>query len=126
MSAFVCSDKHIGGLARFYAEHNGRGAREWDEDFRWAFKTLMDENIRSVCHRYGESPAEHRYTVTQATFDESPEIADPVQILGMVQCLDYQSCETPDWEQSRAWRLLRQIESIAIGKLPGIDKVWAI
>jgi hypothetical protein len=45
----------------------------------------------------------------------------PVEILKLCAGFSYQACETPDWEQSIAYSLIRRIEKAAIDKLPGYD-----
>lgn len=124
MSAFVCSEQHIGALARYMAEAD----RPWDEAFARTFRLLMDENIASVCHRYhDDDPSEYAYVVTEDTYNASPVLTDPVQVLGLCNCLEYQSCEDADaYYDSPAWAMLNRIRCKAIDQLPGVHDHWAI
>jgi hypothetical protein len=51
----------------------------------------------------------------------------PVQLIKAVHCLDYQSCETEDWETTLAWRICQAVVSAAIGRLPAYEAAaWEI
>ena len=45
----------------------------------------------------------------------------PLHILHMCSCLEYQSCESPDWRETLAYRLILAIKDAAIRALPGYD-----
>lgn len=89
---------------------------------------LYGENIRSVQCRY-----ENCQTVNDLPgLIEKPErviipftricpVVDPVWILSMCVGLDYQSCETDDWRETDAYKLIRSIKEAAIRELPGYD-----
>lgn len=98
---------------------------------------LYAENIRSVSCRYRELPT---YKDGVSTDDlpgliERPQIIhisdremfhqpvrNPVHILKMCDCLEYQSCETSDYRKSLAFALLEVIRKGAIRRLPGYDE----
>lgn len=128
MSAFVCSKKHIGALARWLTNVCGNDHRsEWDEGFAYYFRTLMDENIRSVCTRYeDDNPEAYAYTVNEESWADAPLIEDAKQILGLALCYEYQACETEDWQTTPAYRLLLRILFTAAGRVPGVSDHWAI
>ena len=42
-------------------------------------------------------------------------------VLKSIACLRYQSCETEDWEQSKAARWLEELRELAIDHLPGYE-----
>jgi len=91
---------------------------------------LRDENIRSVKHRYQDcSPDElpgHSGTAP-LNFDQGQPIPDPITILKACDCLEYQSCETGDWQESLACEVLNMIRKAAIKELPGYDDApWGI
>ncbi len=78
-------------------------------------KILLDENVRSVNHRYRRpqtAPA-HVYRSCPSSPSTPPRSSSPWQ------CVDYQSCETNDWQTTLAYRVLKAIESGAIAHLPG-------
>ncbi len=93
---------------------------------------LYQENIRSCYARY---PQDKTINDLPGLIDKPDTIditgADcrglamytlpPVSILKMCDCLEYQSCETEDWEKSVAFALLTAIRKAAIHTLPGYD-----
>lgn len=131
MSAFQVTPEHIGALIRFYLE-NERYPRFDSSSACYAdaermMSELALENWRSVAYRY-DLPLDG---------DEQPVLCNaplrmyrkltPVQAIKAADCLDYQSCEHPQWDTCRAKRLLDDIRSLAISKLPGYDTAdWAI
>jgi len=96
---------------------------------------LYCENIRSVQHRYpqdktlddlpGEINKPDFLTVTASEFwDQFTDIrfaVPPLHILSMCSCLEYQSCETNDWQKTLAYRLIQRIKDAAIRALPGYE-----
>lgn len=66
-------------------------------------KILMDENIRSVNSRYRENtPSTYEFEYIPAARKR------PVgNIIGALDCLEYQSCETDDYHQSNAWEIMQ-------------------
>lgn len=128
MSAYVVDDKHIDAIVNFaicskasFYFHPARiditrsNAQEIGQ-------ILIDENYRSVNYRYRETDEPHSY---QFTLARSP--LAPVAVLKAINCLDYQCCETDDWQQSRAWAILDGIRNAAIRALPGYDTAsWGI
>ena len=47
---------------------------------------------------------------------------EPVDILSMCSCYNYQACETDDYDTTQAARFIRNLVSSMISKLPGFDK----
>lgn len=129
MSAFVVSKNHVAALAHYAINKqiwfDGRSARR--EDFKTIYQTLAAENVRSVCHRYAGDKAENYASFVSGRGVKPHVIVDPVQIIKLADCLDYQSCETDDWKETEAYRLLEKIRNAAISNLPGyFTAEWAI
>lgn len=83
---------------------------------------LLAENYRSVNYRYDEEEIDTLYHYRKPRI-----VADPVQVLKAIRCLEYQSCEHPEWEQSEAWAFLQALQGFAINALPGYDDAkWSI
>jgi hypothetical protein len=85
---------------------------------------LLAQNVRSVNCRYKQSEAIPEYHYTHVPFSD----IDPVAVLKSIACLQYQSCETDDYEGSFAADILRRLEAAAINALPGYDAApwgWA-
>jgi hypothetical protein len=148
MSAFVVDSEHIDALltaALHYSRSHG--------GFRWyvgrgdEMKThqllsgdnedavgamLIAENRRSVGYRYSterELPGPiDTSKLDDYTYHHLIGYPDPLIVLKAVACYRYQSCETPDWEDSDAFAFCTALEHLAINQLPGYDDApgWSI
>jgi hypothetical protein len=150
MSAFVCGPDHFKALALFASRQIGgygagrltvdpryvRGLPESAHGFRGTqlaevyANILYEENVRSVSARYPNDsidnlpgPIHKPATIQIAGRDivNDGYRLKPVDILSMCNCLEYQSCETDDWQQTLAYRLLNCIRDAAVRQLPGYD-----
>lgn len=130
MSAFVVSQKHIEylvGAAWRYGSID-RGAPDVVE---YTAAMLDRENRVSVAHRYptaeilpGAAEVAAQWAeVARTTFDvvAVSRRIDPVTLLKQLACYEYQSCEHPQWEASKAHALCQRIRGAAIASLPGYD-----
>ena len=128
MSAFVVSNEHINALVNF-----GLKSTYWDPetecresiDLKTAQRVgqiLLDENVRSVNYRYSDE------SVPTPVFKfKIGGGYTAVQIIKAAHCLDYQSCETPDWEKTLAHSILETIKSKAERLVPGYEAAaWEI
>jgi hypothetical protein len=85
---------------------------------------LMDENVRSVQHRYNRDTFEELPGPVDKTgiFDyrhiESSVAFDPIVLLKQIACYEYQSCERPDWPQTDAYAFCQVVRSLAEAALP--------
>ena len=92
---------------------------------------LTAENVRSVAYRY---PGETRLPGTYPNGEGdwiAPYVHDPyrrrigqpsaVQVLKAIGCYEYQSCESPDWEQSEAFAFCDALRRSLIHCLDGYD-----
>lgn len=144
MSAFVVSHNHINTLLT-YANKNGLNfyfgedrvlRSEQTADLQTLAEMLLAENVASVNARYPDTvnnPQDMPGVIVevgcQITFRFTRNAADltPLQILKACRCFDYQACETDDWKESDARRVIDYIESRAINDLPGYDSAkWEI
>jgi len=128
MSAFVVSKNHLAAIAAFGAlKQVSTGTSNVGFDFGSIYKTLAEANVRSVCHRYGDSKDEYRNFLKPPARVPRLQLPTAIQIVKLCDCLDYQSCETDDWRGSEACKLLGHIRNAAIRALPGYDEAkWAI
>lgn len=144
MSAYICDPSHFGILAA-YAVKERCVIREFEVMgdpvlvAQTVARNLAKENIRSVAYRYprdtdGNRPGpclkdaeiEEAAAIYAAYFLANPHHLPAVQILKLVNCLDYQSCETEDWKQTVAFKQLEWITHDAIRNLPGYeDAMWS-
>jgi hypothetical protein len=150
MSAFICGQDHIKALAVFavgkrygsmrvapnYFRHDYAPAAQMDGRGETDVATfyaniLYCENVRSVQSRYSDcghddlpgpiSKPEMLTVTTRDVFELGSGTLRPLDILKMCDCLEYQSCETDDYRETPAFKLLDRIRGAAIHALPGYD-----
>ncbi len=140
MSAFVIERAAIDALARFacqretvWTDQTAEGKYRYLEmsDADWLGRELWNENVVSVAYRYDDAddlPAEEGFTPETALDYTLPTsawmrpAASAASILKTADCLEYQSCEHPGWETSRAKKLLDAIRSVAWRRVPGYEE----
>ena len=122
MSAFVVPHAHIDALVS-WAVHHRVPLFPAPATPASVAAELFEENCRSVDHRYAEVNArDYRYTARAGARELSP-----VQVLKACNCLEYQSCEHPGWEDSQARANLEVIRAYAVRQLPGYeDADWTL
>lgn len=130
MSAFVVSEKHIDYLvSAAYLWTRTQGINGYERDN--AARMLEAENRRSVAYRY-PSAAESNPVAIADALNARPPVrltlnVNPVQVLKAIACLEYQSCEHPEWETSTARAWLESLRNQAIANLPGYETAaWEI
>lgn len=123
MSAYICSDKHIATIAIAYTRLIG------GDDAQALADELLAENIRSVNYRYREDTPVEPCDLSEHEADTRT----PPELVALCECLDYQSCEHPEWETSNAHQLLELITAQfrAAGAVRGFSRaraagVWSI
>jgi hypothetical protein len=144
MSAFQVSPNHIGAILRWYLFDGCRmdDPRSWRskhradrDDAQEMAVCLALECYRSVSYRYSEFPTDLPGPIA---FRNRPVVVNvrnlgvyrkltAVECIKAVHCLEYQSCEHPEWNDSEARKLCQQIIDTAIRYLPGYDDApWDI
>ena len=136
MSAFVVSHDHIDALLTFAADQHMLNQLAYIVDkqnpLSWSRigQVLLAENERSVNHRYPSDISDNALEYKFKPFQELsllPRAKMLAWILNGCACFDYQACETDDYEQSIAHKLIRAIEAKAIRELPHMDDApWCI
>lgn len=131
MSAYIVGHDHIDALLTFAAHE--RVSYFTDDDNRVEItpdnateigRILLAENERSVQHRYpGDAPDDLAGTVGERAanyqfkeFGGAPQPA--LTILKGCDCFDYQACETDDYTESLACKIVDAIRRRAIIRLP--------
>lgn len=153
MSAFHCSETLFVSLATFAASRDAHGPmvsggellrkhpgiiRRLTVPFdslsacelaTFYARILDEENARSVNYRYAHN-SDAQTEATDITITPREMMApqpSAVVLLKQCDCLEYQSCETDDWEKSAAFTLLDCIRRALIRRLPGYEKApWGI
>jgi hypothetical protein len=118
MSCFVVSQNHISTILSFYKKCTNRS----DADLTAAGQILLDANIHAYNVRYRKTGGKEKYT-----FKLKHDVPALVCIK-LSQCLEYNSDEDDDYSKSAAYRMINEIISSAITRLPGYDEAcaWAI
>jgi len=132
MSAFIVGNKHINVMLQAATRNRypGHGlSYYWNREPHYfngntqdIGQKLVDENYRSVNHRYGEqeTPDQFKTMVLDKCYT-------PVEIIKACDCYRYQSCETPDWQDTEAHAIMVALRERAIRLLPGYDDAdWGI
>ena len=95
---------------------------------------LVDENVKSVCHRYGESvtsdnlpgPSEAYWRTPYAYPLVARRTPTPVEGLKLISAYEYQSCEHPGWNNSEAYNFCEALREFLIPMLPGYNEApWS-
>jgi hypothetical protein len=124
MSAWLLPNRHIDTLVAWASRngasyYHGEARRYVNEDECRIAAELYAENVRSLNCRYKENEPTEGY-VFKWPSGYKP-LPDPIVILKMCNCYDYQACETDSYPQSEAYAIVDGIRHEAIRKLPGYD-----
>lgn len=92
-----------------------------------AGQILVSENVASVSYRYpdddvdaGELPGPtDAYYLGPYVYSDPRYVLTPAEVFKAIDCLDYQSCEHPEWRSSEAYALLRSLREAACGAVDG-------
>lgn len=115
MSAYIMNDDEINTIVSYFVDPNGAmdsgawlrlGESEWNylskENAPKVAAILMAENVRSVNAKYGENGA-NPYVFK---YDPTAKNRPVGNIIGALDCYEYQACETDDWHESLAWEIV--------------------
>lgn len=144
MSAYVVPHAHIEALVRVAVEGPIGARGDWS--FYWTDSTkpggyvfvdpehgdeigrlLLAENIRSVIYRYDDEPDEHE-PASAYSFAYRGRQLTALEALVAIHGYEYQACEHPEWESSKARALCADLKSSLIRLVPGYDEAgtWTI
>jgi hypothetical protein len=125
MSAFTLGADHIDLLVTTAIRMAGNGP-EYAAVGDALGLDLLRENFRSVNYRYSEEEPVPEYRWTPVAEVQVGELTKEhlLQIIMAVHCYEYQSCEHPEWEDSRAFQIMHTIELWASAQLVamGVEK----
>jgi hypothetical protein len=149
MSAWIVNDAHIEALVET-AAHGPRDGERWRNGdthlapyrFQWFYgknwhefetwnggrkledvgQMLLNENYRSVNYRYSDDTEPHTYT--PKGYGYRLTLAECVQAIA---CLEYHSCERPDWKESEAYAFCLAFRRKVLEMIPGVAAApWGI
>jgi len=129
MSAFIVCDEHISAMLQAaMPRYPGDGSSYYWNNERHSLsgnyaigQKLVDENYRSVNYRYDEDEEPRQFEYVPIRRYEA------VEIIKACHCYEYQSCETPGWQETEAYAIVKALTRLATYKLPGYgDAQWEI
>jgi hypothetical protein len=142
MSAFVVSHSTVAAIVTYAQRrlwscvppppHNAIGTVNIrDIDLDRIGQALLAENYKSVNYRYRRNDPVIRYrhvpTCVGAVSTEMTRMLTALDIVKIAHCIEYQSCEHPEWEMSWARDFLRRVVDTAVHELPGYDDApWGL
>lgn len=121
MSAFVVPNSHITVLAAFIAQRDlcpGCSIQEIGE-------ILLNENIESIRFRYPDDRENYMgFEIDERAASLCPTL---VQIIKAANCLEYQSCEHDDYQQSQAYAMTKAATNLALRLLSTAElRLWSV
>tara|TARA_R110000868_G_C10651982_1_gene745044 strand:+ start:34 stop:459 length:426 start_codon:yes stop_codon:yes gene_type:complete len=127
MSAFQCTQEHLGALTLAIIETRTPFNREDPRSVPWRniFATLAVENVKSLASRY---PSEDWDPIEpmREHVEDYPSLS-PVAVIKLAHCYAYQACEHPGWEASEACKMIDSLVSRVSHDLPGYDDApWGL
>lgn len=87
---------------------------------------LIAENVRSVNYRYGENDTPGSYEWKPAGI--AKYLGGAIgwgDVLGALDCYEYQACETPDWHETLAYDVCQAIRRKVCGILSADCWEWS-
>jgi len=134
MSSFIVSAAHINAIVTAATKtSDGRGVSYYyknktayinAETAEFIARTLYIENVRSVNYRYNERTRFNGYSYER---DMTQPRRSPIAIIKLVNSLEYQSCERPDFAKSEAKAIMTAITTSMVRKIDGYNEAaWTI
>jgi hypothetical protein len=127
MSAFLCSVAHLSVLTIGITAN--RDEPLFDDE---VFTMLLEENANSLKYRYTNPEDCTDEAIAGLRFNplivlEHPQVFTPAALIKLAQSYRYQACEHPEWQTTRACRLIDELISRQIRNLPGYEAApWSI
>lgn len=118
MSAFLVSQKHICYIISCLEDLE---YLDQDKTALAHCELLYKANFDGVNTMYGKDyvPEEFEYVRINNT--------DILQCIKLIHCLDYQSCDSHDWNNSWECKWLKRMEARLVRRLPNYDDlIWEL
>ena len=138
MSTFLCGPKTIATIVEWEQNSDRPGFLAKpayydgnDEDNPPIFfrELLLRQNLRSLHARYPSKEEEEPTPDQLKIYRNTPAAGGLgiVDIFKCVQCWQYQSCETEDYQDTQAWKYSHYVVGALISRLPGYEKAaWGL
>lgn len=138
MSAYIVSDNHINVLVSWFVDYrkdnqlwyelNGNYGYMGIEQAEEVANCLYNQNVRSVNDRYTEQTGNESYQFKYIT--NAKQAYSLAEIAGAIDGLEYQSCESDDYHQTDAYKILTSMRKDLLRKVQerdlGDNTTWSI
>jgi hypothetical protein len=115
MSAYICSDRQFATIAKYLFTAEKRQQSFAD--------SLKRENVKSVNYRYREKTRVKKVDLASTTIESIAQYR-AADILRLLACVDYQSCEHPDYDDT-FFNMAERLLMPEAKKDPG-STVWSV
>ena len=135
MSAYIVNDDHINVLVSYFVgrnphdglwlEVNGTYQHLSRDSAAEIARILFAQNVRSVDVRYNEeNPAYYTFKYIH----QARDVYMASEIAGLIDCLEYQSCETNDYYASHAYHILCLMRKALLDELQEElpERMWGL
>ncbi len=135
MSAFIVSKVHIDAMVRLAIVYSPSYAIPYGDIGEVRLhpdevgRAILAENVASVTHRYPDDKPEElpgpngAYWLGEYLYSPlGGRTPTPIEGLKLINCYEYQSCEHPEWESSKAKEFCDRLRHQLISLLPGYDE----
>lgn len=121
MSAFEVSDLHINTIVNFASSRSRLNLEP--EQCQTMAQTLRDQNTASLRACYGEGVE----TASEIRFVRHLGEFNPIAIVKLCYCYDFQACETDGYRDTEAAKFIRRVRGFAIEAVKGYEEApWCI
>ena len=123
MSCFIVSNDHLDAILNFCKVHSGPRVNNFpdgmrfDEELTNIGRQLMQVNIAAFRSAYQGRHCEDLPT-EDYQYTRPARVLTPIEFYKAVDCLAYQCCDWPDWDQSSYRPLLESWQRKALHLLP--------
>lgn len=138
MSAYIVSNNHINVIVSWFMDYrkdsqlwyelNGQYGYMSAEDAPKVAYELYKQNVRSVNYHYNDNQTDELYQFEQVK--NAKQAYSLAEIAGALDGLEYQSCETDDYHQTDAYKIITSMRKDLLKRVQerdlGDNTTWAI
>lgn len=138
MSAYIVSNNHVNVIVSWFVDYrhdyqlwyelNGQYGYMGQEEAAAVADCLYNQNVRSVNDRYSEQTDNESYRFKYIT--NAKNAYSLAEIAGAIDGLEYQSCESDDYHQTDAYKILTSMRKELLKKVQsrdlGDNTTWSI
>ena len=137
MSAYVVNDKTINVITNGFCDMDLNYRNQEKEIYKASLggliypideigqiiaTDLLKANYNSVNYRYNENTEPHKIKFEKVSYNLG-------ELLGCINCFDYQTCEVPNWEDSYIYKDLQILKDRILNKAIkqlGFEIPWGV